>query len=223
MNVRGMATATLGLGAAAEALRYTPKRDLRLPLLGAIWGLHVITVLLVAMRSRRVPVPGILGKLGTLLAMAGGALAFYSAIIEHTREGRGHEPDAAAHPALADVLAMEAEQLAELETPLRDGTYRASRHPAVLGYAMFLVGLALMTRSIRVLMSLPLWIAAAIGQSALSEEALRRRYNWYDDYARSTPMLIPTKESAKAAMEDLKSRFASNGSGNNGTPTTRPS
>ena len=211
MNVRGIATATLGLGAAAEALRYTPKRELRLPVLGTLWGLHILTVLLVAMRSRRLPVPGILGRLGMLLALGGGTLAFYSAVVEHTKEGRGHEPGADAYPPLSDVLTMEPEPLARLETPLRDGTYRATRHPAVLGYAAFLLGLALMTRSLRMIVALPLWVAAAVGQSALREEALRRQYSWYDDYAKSTPMLIPTKESAKAAYGDLRARVGANG------------
>lgn len=211
MNAKGLATTTLGLGAAAEALRYTPKREMRLPALSGLWTLHIFMVLLVSMRSRRLPAPGILGRLGTLLAVAGGALAFYSAIAEHTSEGRGHEPGAAAYPALSEVLSLDPEPLARVDTPLRDGTYRASRHPALLGYAAFLAGLSLMTGSLRLLMSLPLWIAAAIGQSALREEAIRRDYSWYDDYAKTTPMLIPTKESAKAAIADLRTRFGSNG------------
>ncbi len=209
MNARGLATATLGLGAAAEALRYTPKRSMRQPLLSAAWALHVLAVLFVASRSPKLPLPPIAGKAGTLLVLGGGALALYSAIGEHSREGRGNDPAAAAYPPLADLLGPDPEQRAALDTPLSDGTYRATRHPALLGYAAFLAGLALTTRSLRLLASLPLWIAAAVGQAALREEALRREHPWYDAYAKDTPMLLPTKEGVRAAMADLRARFSS--------------
>ncbi len=207
MNVKGVATATLGLGAAAEALRFTPKRALRLPVVGAMWTIHVLAALLVATRSPKLPLPKALRRLGLPLLGAGGALAFYSAVAEHSREGRGASPDAGSFPPLADLLSLDTGALSSIETPLRDGTYRASRHPALIGYSAFLIGLALATRSLRLIVSLPLWLAAAVGQSALREEALRRRYDWYDDYARSTPMLIPTRESVQAASDDLRARF----------------
>lgn len=207
MNARGMATATLGLGVAAEALRYTPKRGMRMPLLGALWAIHVLAAMLVAARSPRLPLPRALRGLGLPLTAAGGALACYSAICEHTREGRGRSSDAAIYPSCESVMGLEPQAMAALDTPLRDGTYRATRHPALLGYTAFLVGLALSTRSLRLVVSLPLWIAAAVGQTALREEAVRRQYPWYDDYARTTPMLVPTKESARAAFVDLRARF----------------
>lgn len=209
MNMRGMATATLGLGAAAEALRYTPQRSARGAVVAALWAIHVLAALAVATRSPRLPLPKALRRLGMALAGVGGALALYSAIGERTREGRGNDPAAASHPPVAAILSGEPEALSALDTPLRDGTYRATRHPALLGYAAFLLGLALTTRSLRLIVSLPLWVAAAVGQSALREEALRREHPWYGDYAGSTPMLLPTKESARAALDDLRARFGS--------------
>ena len=94
MNARGLATTSLGLGAAAEALRYTPKRRARRPLLAAAWAVHVFAAVTVALRSPRLPMPPLTRRLGLLLTLGGGALALYSAVIEHSREGRGNDPEA---------------------------------------------------------------------------------------------------------------------------------
>lgn len=207
MNVRSLAATSLGLGAAAEALRYTPQRNRRLPALAFLWAVHVLSALWLAARSPRFIVPRSLRRLGLPLMVIGSALGLYSAVIERTREGRGSEPGEDSRPSLRDLTRPTPETIAALEEPPRDGTYRASRHPALLGYAGFLTGLTLFSGSFRLLISTPLWIAAAVGQATLREEVLRRDHGWYDDYARSTPMLLPTRESARSAFEDLRERF----------------
>ncbi len=207
MNAKGIANTALAASALAETLRYTPRQTWRFPILSVLWAIHIVAVLLVARRSPRVPAPGLLGKLGGLLALAGGACALYSAVGEHTREGRGRSEGAEHYPPLSAVLALEEEAVASFDQPPSDGTYSASRHPALLGYAVFLAGLALMTRSLRLMGSAPLWLAAAVGQAALREELLRRAYPWYEGYIHRTPMFVPTAESAQAARGDMRERF----------------
>lgn len=207
MNAKSMANTALALSAAAETIRYTSRQGWRFPVVAGLWTVHVLSVLLVATRSRHVPLPGPLGKLGLLLATSGGALALYSALGEHTREGRGRSEGAEQYPPLTAVLAFDEDAIEALDQPPSDGTYTAARHPALLGYAAFLAGLVLMTRSVRLLLALPLWLAAAVGQAALREEVLRRSYEWYEGYIHNTPMLIPTAESAQEALDELKERF----------------
>lgn len=207
MNAKSIANTALAASVLTDALRYTPRQAWRFPVLSALWSIHIAAVLLVAVRSRKMPAPGLLGKLGGLVALGGGALALYSAVGEHTREGRGRSGGAENYPPLSAVLALEEEAVASFDQPPSDGTYSASRHPALLGYAVFLAGLTLMTRSFRLLGSAPLWLAAAVGGAALQEELLRRAYPWYEGYIHRTPMLVPTAESAQAAIGDLQERF----------------
>ena len=222
MNVRGLAGTTLGLGVAAEALNTQATRDVAVATRIGLWTVHVVAVILVAMRSRRVPVPGILRKLGLLLTLGGGALAVYSALIEHTREGRGKSGSAETYPPLNTLLSFDEDAMAAMDEPPSDGTYLASRHPALLGYAAFLAGLALFTRSIRLVWAAPLWIAAAVGHAALREEAMRRAYPWYEGYAQNTPMLIPTAESAQAAIDDVRERFGIGSPSEESTEADKP-
>src|SRR5688572_27490493 len=106
MNAKSMANTALGLSAAAETIRYTPRQGWRFPIVAGLWTVHVLSVLLVAMHSRHLPAPGPAGKLGSLLALGGGALALYSAIGEHTREGRGRSEGAEQYPPLSAILAF---------------------------------------------------------------------------------------------------------------------
>lgn len=219
MNLRSIAATTLGLSVAAEALRYTPQRNRRVPIVGALWGLHLLAALCLAARSRRIPVPKMARRAGMGLMAAGAAAGAYSAAVEHTSEGRRSGPGDG-RPSLRDLAHLTPPMFEALEQPPRDGTYRASRHPALLGYAAFVAGLALVSRSVRLIGSLPLWIAAAAGYAALREETLRRDLDWYDDYAKTTPMLLPTKESARAAYDDLRERFSGSESGAPATPVS---
>ena len=109
MNAKGIANTALAASALAETFRYTPRQTWRFPILSVLWAIHIVAVLLVARRSPRVPAPGLLGKLGGLLALAGGACALYSAVGEHTREGRGRSEGAEHYPPLSAVLALEEE------------------------------------------------------------------------------------------------------------------
>lgn len=207
MNAKGLAGAALGLSAATEGISASSRRDLNVAARAALWTIHILSVILVATRSPRIPIPSRLRQIGLLIATAGGALALYSALGEHTREGRGGSTGAATYPPASALLSFEEDAIAALDEPPSDGTYRASRHPALLGYAGFILGLALFTRSLRLFWAAPLWIAAAVGNAAIREETLRRSYPWYAGYAQDTPMLIPTGESARAALDDLRDRF----------------
>jgi protein-S-isoprenylcysteine O-methyltransferase Ste14 len=87
---------------------------------------------------------------------------------------------------------------------LRTGTYALVRHPGVLWYAAFLLGLLLVSRSSLVLMAAPVWLAADVAWVLFQERTvLPQAFPEYDDYQRETPMLLPSWRSLRACMQTL--------------------
>ena len=87
------------------------------------------------------------------------------------------------------------------------GTYALMRQPTVLWYLLILASALLATRSLVLLVGIPIWIAMDVGWVLLQERfSLPRNFPDYANYKRTTPFLIPNRRSQMAVLKSL--RFA---------------
>jgi protein-S-isoprenylcysteine O-methyltransferase Ste14 len=85
------------------------------------------------------------------------------------------------------------------------GTYALSRHPAVLWFALFLLGLVLATRSTLLLVAAPIWLAAdALYVHAEEKLYLERVFPNYGEYQQETPILLPTPRSFRRCLNTVR-------------------
>jgi len=96
------------------------------------------------------------------------------------------------------------------------GTYALTRHPGVLWYALLLIGLILASRSTWALVAAPIWFAMEVLWIWIEDRYIfEKTITGYDEYKRSTPMVVPTWASARRCWRTLALRrlFAGAGSG----------
>jgi len=85
------------------------------------------------------------------------------------------------------------------------GTYTLIRHPAVLWYLLLLASVLLATRSIVLLVALPIWLAMDVVWVLLQERfSLARNFPDYATYKRTTPLLIPNRRSVTAFLRSFR-------------------
>ena len=85
------------------------------------------------------------------------------------------------------------------------GTYALTRHPAVLWYLLILASLLLATRSIVLLVALPIWMAMDVVWVLLQERfSLARNFPDYAIYKGTTPLLIPNRRSMTAFLRSFR-------------------
>ncbi len=139
----------------------------------------------VCLRSERFWAPGWLAGLGWGLVLVAVLLLIYSLFVEiplrHTYLAPG--------PSLHLV---------------QSGTYALVRHPSVLWYGLLLFSLLLVSRSYLLALALPLWVLLDILWVVLQERRLRRVFPDYAGYQRTTPMLIPNRQSLRACLRSLR-------------------
>ena len=76
------------------------------------------------------------------------------------------------------------------------GTYALVRHPTVLWYVLILLSALLATRSLALLVAMPIWIAMDVVWVLFQERSsLARSFPQYSNYAEVTPFLIPNRRS----------------------------
>jgi protein-S-isoprenylcysteine O-methyltransferase Ste14 len=135
--------------------------------------------------AAKFPVPAILSSLGWVLAILSAGLWLYSMFWEipfaQTYANPGH----------GDRLVTQ-------------GTYALVRHPAVLWFGFFLLGLALATRSSLLRLAAPIWWLADV-LYVWGEEKwyLQRVFAGYAAYQRTTPMLLPTLGSLRRCLRTI--------------------
>lgn len=91
---------------------------------------------------------------------------------------------------------------------LNTGTYALCRHPGALWFGLLLASLILVSRSIKLLVAAPIWLAIEIlwvwGQDRY---LFPRLITGYRDYQRETPMLWPSRRSVKACVSTSLARL----------------
>jgi protein-S-isoprenylcysteine O-methyltransferase Ste14 len=139
----------------------------------------------VCLRSERFWSPGWLAGLGWGLVLVAMLVLTYSLFVEiplrHTYLAPGPSPYL-----------------------VQSGTYALVRHPSVLWYGLLLLSLLLVSRSYLLALALPLWVLFDILWVVLQERRLRRVFPDYAGYQRTTPMLIPNRQSLRACLRNLR-------------------
>ncbi len=84
------------------------------------------------------------------------------------------------------------------------GTYALVRHPGVLWYGAFLLGLLALTGSWTLVVAAPLWILLDVVYVYLQERLFfHEMFPGYDDYWKTTPMILPTGRSLRRCLTTL--------------------
>jgi len=90
---------------------------------------------------------------------------------------------------------------------ITEGTYALVRHPTVLWFGFFLLGLVLATRSALLRVAAPIWwLADVLYVWAEERWYLRRVFPGYAAYQRSTPMWLPTWRSLRRCLTTVLQR-----------------
>lgn len=163
------------------------KRSRAKPAVGFVSvGLIVFATLMVCLRSERLALPGWLSSVGWCLLILSVIALTYSLLVNLPFR-RTYVA-----PGVGDRL-------------VTTGAYALVRHPGVLGYALFLISLVLVTESKLLLIAFPVWMLMEIAYVLIQDKYLfGRMFPGYADYRRNTPMLIPTRKSISACLRTLK-------------------
>ena len=87
---------------------------------------------------------------------------------------------------------------------IKTGTYALTRHPGVLWYSLFLMGLILVSRSRSSLWAAPAWLAMEVLWVWIQDRFFfDQMFPGYEQYRQETPMLIPTRKSIKRCLDTL--------------------
>lgn len=79
-----------------------------------------------------------------------------------------------------------------------EGPYALSRHPGVYGYTVFIIGLALISRSLLLFQGGLIWSLANVGYVFIQDKYIfPRLLTGYHDYRNQVPMLIPNAKSIR--------------------------
>jgi len=88
---------------------------------------------------------------------------------------------------------------------IRTGLYALVRHPGVLGLALFLTTLVLVTKSSLLLVGTPVFILLDVVLVTIQDRFFFvRMFDSYTGYQRETPMLMPNRQSLNAFINWLK-------------------
>jgi protein-S-isoprenylcysteine O-methyltransferase Ste14 len=86
------------------------------------------------------------------------------------------------------------------------GTYALVRHPTLLWFAIGVVSLVLLTHSQLLLIALPIWLVLDTLWVLLQDNlSLPRAFPGYEDYRKTTPMIVPTRQSLRACLSTIRS------------------
>lgn len=156
------------------------------PLLGlAAVGLFSTALVWTLATTPRFPWPTWVSPIGWPVMVAGGLLLVYSLFLEI--------PFSATYvrPGTGDRL-------------VRTGTYALVRHPGILWFGLWVLGLVLVTRGRLILWGGLVWLLSDIAYVWLQERLLFiHMFPEYPAYQRETPMLIPTTDSLRRCWHTL--------------------
>lgn len=176
--------------------------------LGAAILLFLPSLLLLALAPGRLglsPLPRAAGGLLALLAL----LLLLRSLVLELRTGRRGEGKAGTGGAEGPKALVS------------DGSYALCRHPGVLEYLGFHLGLCGLADSRGLLLALPFWAAAEIGAVFIEDRLIFPRLfgEAYLDYQRRVPFLIPGLRPRRRREGDVASKGAAPaGDGGSGEP-----
>jgi len=85
------------------------------------------------------------------------------------------------------------------------GLYALVRHPGVIWFTLFMLSLALVSKSSLLLIAAPIFILLDILLVIIQDRFLfSRMFDGYDHYRRETPMLLPNRKSVNAFIGFLQ-------------------
>ncbi len=88
---------------------------------------------------------------------------------------------------------------------ITSGLYALVRHPGVFWFTVLLLSLILVSRSSWLLIAAPVWILLDILLVVIQDRFfLGRMFPRYDSYRRQTPMLLPSRKSLNAFINQLR-------------------
>ncbi len=92
------------------------------------------------------------------------------------------------------------------------GTYALCRHPGVLWFGLWLIGLIFTSRGHLLVIAAPLWFLSDVLWVWAEDVCyFPRIFPEYDDYQQVTPMLVPTRDSIGRCLKTLRFRPGSPG------------
>ena len=152
----------------------------------ASFGLLICAIVMVSLHTSRFFLPSWLTFVGWGLLPLASLLMLYSLVFElHFRR------TFVGGPLSTDLITT--------------GTYSLVRHPTVLWYLLILVSVLLATRSLVLLVAMPIWIAMDVVWVLLQEKfSLARNFPGYANYKRTTPLLIPNRRSLTEFLSSLR-------------------
>lgn len=145
--------------------------------------LLLISHLQIVLTSKIIIFPEFLKSIGIVLSVIFFILLLYSVFIEISVLGR-------------KGCAVSSSGL------IRSGTYALSRHPGVLWYIMTLIFLFIATGAKYLLYAIPVWSIMDILYAILQDLYFFPRLfgEEYDDYKKSTPMILPSFKSIRSCI-----------------------
>jgi protein-S-isoprenylcysteine O-methyltransferase Ste14 len=85
------------------------------------------------------------------------------------------------------------------------GTYALTRHPGVLWFGLFLLGLTAISHSKLFLVAAPVWFALDVLYVWIQDRFyFPVTFAGYEQYKRETPMLVPTRDSIVRCVRTLR-------------------
>jgi protein-S-isoprenylcysteine O-methyltransferase Ste14 len=85
------------------------------------------------------------------------------------------------------------------------GTYALTRHPGVLWFGLFLLGLTAISHSKLLLVAAPVWFALDLLYVWIQDRFyFPLTFAGYEQYRRETPMLVPTRDSIVRCVRTLR-------------------
>ncbi|MHB1420441.1 MAG: methyltransferase family protein [Bacillota bacterium] len=165
-------------------LKLVRKRSI-LAVLG--YGIHLYAIILTIIGEQKLSFPSWLVWAGLPVALSGGVWLVYCLFlfspIKDTYMDRGK-------PLLTT-----------------EGPYALTRHPGVLGYAVMIAGLTMISRSSLLLVGGIIWIAGNVLYVYIQECLIfRRLFPGYENYCRQVPMLVPRVQNVIMFFEYYKSQ-----------------
>jgi len=150
--------------------------------------LIVYATIMVCITPIKIDLPGFVLPLGIIILLIAAFLLIYSLFIEipfratYTKRGSSNQL-------------------------ITSGTYALVRHPGILWFTLFYLGLTLLFPSTTIIIATIVWIIMDVIYVVLQDKLFfPKMFTEYGSYQKLTPFLIPNKRSVCACLESIRLR-----------------